>query len=250
MGRETGLQKCGWENDWLYLADDGPLPRVDVPGLGNASPRPVRRIERVFNGTILPEEFQWLRTPYPDRLFSLTGSALRLTGRESVGSWNEQALIARRQEHHAYRAETTLTAFEPDTYQQAAGLTTYYNRHKFHLLAVSRTVEQGRCLMLMSCPGDWPDGRMTFPAAFVPIDDGPIDLAVTVDGARQQFHWRQQGGWQPIGPELDASVISDEGGRGEHASFTGAFVGMIAFDVTGGGRTAEFDRFTYAPEGT
>ncbi|WP_422040778.1 glycoside hydrolase family 43 protein [Roseibium sp.] len=250
MGRETGLQKCVWKNDWLYLADDGPLPQVDVPGLGNASPRPVRKLERVFNGTILPEEFQWLRTPYPDRLFSLTGSALRLTGRESVGSWNEQALIARRQEHHAFRAETTLTAFEPDTYQQAAGLTTYYNRHKFHLLAVSRTEEQGRCLMLMSCPGDWPDGRMTFPAAFVPIDDGPVGLAVTVDGARQQFHWRQQGGWQPIGPELDASVISDEGGRGEHASFTGAFVGMLAFDVTGGGRTAEFDRFTYAPEGT
>ena len=59
--------------------------------------------------------------------------------------------------------------FEPTTYQQAAGLTTYYNRNKFHFAAVSWTEEQGRCLMLMSCPGDWPDGRMQFPAAPVPL---------------------------------------------------------------------------------
>ncbi|WP_420335076.1 glycoside hydrolase family 43 protein [Roseibium sp.] len=250
MGRETGLQKCVWKDDWLFLADDSPLPQVEVTGPGNATLRPPQKLERVFNGTILPEEFQWLRTPYPERLFSLTGTTLRLIGRESIGSWNEQALVARRQEHHRYRAETTLTSFEPDTYQQAAGLTTYYNRHKFHLLAVSRTEELGRCLMLMSCPGDWPDGRMTFPAEFIPIEDGPVDLAVDIDGARQQFYWRQKGDWQPAGPELDASIISDEGGRGEHASFTGAFVGMLAFDITGGGRTAEFERFTYAPEGT
>jgi hypothetical protein len=39
--------------------------------------------------------------------------------------------------------------------------------------------------------------------------------------------------WQAVGPVLDASVISDEGGRGEHASFTGAFTGMAAFDTSG-----------------
>ena len=58
---------------------------------------------------------------------------LRLTGRESLGSWFEQSLVARRQEHHAYTAHTRV-AFDPDTYQQAAGLVTYYNRHKFHAL--------------------------------------------------------------------------------------------------------------------
>jgi len=29
----------------------------------------------------------------------------------------------------------------------------------------------------------------------------------------------------PIGPDLDASVVSDEGGRGERGSFTGALAG-------------------------
>ena len=51
----------------------------------------------------------------------------------------------------------------------------------------------------------------------------------------------------PIGPELDASLISDEGGRGEHASFTGAFVGMFAMELTGQGWTADFLRFDYIP---
>ena len=46
---------------------------------------------------------------------------------------------------------------------------------------------------------------------------------------------------------LDASVISDEGGRGEHGSFTGAFVGMAAFDTSGAGIAADFDHFLYQP---
>jgi xylan 1,4-beta-xylosidase len=42
-------------------------------------------------------------------------------------------------------------------------------------------------------------------------------------------------------------MISDEGGRGEHGSFTGAFVGMFAMDLTGQGREARFRRFGYWP---
>lgn len=252
LGRETGIQKCEWRDDgWLYLADNAPLPALDVPAPTDATPRAPERVERDFTDAELPDEFQWLRTPCPERLFTLTGSALRLIGRESVGSWYEQSLVARRQEHLAYRAETRLENFEPDTYQQAAGLTTYYNRHKFHFACVTWREDLGRCLRILSCPGDWPDGRLAFPGEVVTVADGPVDLTVEVDGASQQFFYRQDGGdWYPLGPPLDASVISDEGGRGEHGSFTGAFVGMLAFDTTGLARTADFTRFLYAPEGT
>lgn len=64
-----------------------------------------------------------------------------------------------------------------------------------------------------------------------------------------QIHWRTDGEWQPAGPILDASLVSDEAGRGEHGSFTCAFVGMAAFDISGLGRPADFDRFSYAGEG-
>ena len=79
------------------------------------------------------------------------------------------------------------------------------------------------------------------------MPDGPVDLAVELTDATQQFSWRAGGEWTPIGPVLDACVISDEGGRGEHASFTGAFVGLLAFDISGRAAPADFAHFSYAP---
>lgn len=248
MGRETAIQRCEWGADgWLRLAGGDPVPRVDVPAPSPSTVRSVRGPVRTrFDGDRLPDDFQWLRTPQPERIFTLTGSALRLIGRESIGSWFEQALVARRQEHHTYRAETTLR-FSPDWFQQAAGLVTYYNRHKFHFLAVTFDEALGRVVTVLSCPGDWPGEKLTFPAVPVAVPgDVPVDLAVEVDGTRQRFFARAGGEWFAVGPELDAGLVSDEGGRGEHASFTGAFVGMACFDVSGGAKTADFERFDYA----
>ena len=181
LGRETAIQKCVWKEDgWLYLEQGGLVPALEVPApAGARAPEPDAPVEYRFDGPTLPDDFQWLRTPYPERLFSLTGGALRLIGRESVGSWFDQSLVARRQQHHAYRAETRLAAFAPDTYQQNAGLTTYYNRSKFHFLAVTHEAALGRVLTTLSCPGDWPDGRLAFPLhPAIPLPDGPVDLAV------------------------------------------------------------------------
>src|SRR5262245_20322289 len=123
LGRETGLQRCVWGDDgWLRLAQGGLIAAVDVPPPTSDAKRVEKDFgRRDFDGDRLPAEFQWLRTPVPERIFSLTGRALRLFGRESIGSWFEQALVARRQEHFSYRAETSLT-FQPADYQQAAGL--------------------------------------------------------------------------------------------------------------------------------
>jgi xylan 1,4-beta-xylosidase len=137
--------------------------------------------------------------------------------------------------------------FAPTTFQQAAGLVHYYNRHKFHFLAVTHDQRVGRCLMVMSCPGNWPDGRLSFPLA-APIalpGEGPVKLAAEIDGAELRFRYIAGDEWQDAGPALDASVISDEGGRGEHGSFTGAFVGMMAFDTSGAGLPADFSCFSY-----
>jgi xylan 1,4-beta-xylosidase len=242
LGRETGLAKCVWRDDWPYLEGGGLVPPLTLQGADRV---PDAVVSRVFDGA-LPPEFQWLRTPEPDRLFTMTGAALRLTGRESLGSWYEQALVARRQEHHAYTAATVLLA-DPPNWQRAAGLTTYYNRHKFHAALLTHEPALGRVLRIVSCQGDWPGEALTF-GAMVSVPDGPIRLEVRVDGAAQQFLWSRPGAAsQPLGGPLDASVISDEGGRGEHANFTGAFVGMLAHDLTGQGWTADFLSFDYAP---
>ena len=110
LGRETAIQRCVWREDgWLYLAHGGLVPALEVEApAGAPAPEPDRPVEYRFDVPALPTDFQWLRTPYPDRLFTLTGDVLRLHGRELIGSWFEQSLVARRQEHHAYRAETRL----------------------------------------------------------------------------------------------------------------------------------------------
>ena len=244
-GRETGIEEVEWRDDWLYLKAGGMVAREVVPAPVDVEPAPRVPVRRHLGGD-LPPEFQWLRTPEPDRIFRMEDNALVLIGRESIGSWFEQALVARRQEDQAYIAETAVE-FTPETYQQAAGLTTYYNRHKFHAALVSDEPGLGRALTLLSCPGDWPNCALTQPAKPVALADGPVELRVTVDRAAQQFWYRQGGDWIAFGPELDASVISDEGGRGEHASFTGAFVGMVAFDTSGRGKEARFTRFDYLP---
>lgn len=244
LGRETGIARCEWREDgWLYLTGNAMVPSDTQPA--DADPLPEAPSETRFDGPALPPEFQWLRTPEPDRIFRLTGQSLRMIGRESLGSWFEQSLVARRQEHHAYRAEACFRA-DPPTWQQAVGLTTYYNRHKFHAALITREAGQ-RCLTLVSCLGDWPGERLTFHGAPVPLPDGEVRLAVEVNGATQQFLLHGAGGWQPVGPALDASIISDEGGRGEHASFTGAFVGLVAHDLTGQGWGADVTFFRYEP---
>jgi xylan 1,4-beta-xylosidase len=249
MGRETALQRCVWGDDgWLRLAHGGPVPALEVEApAGTPAPNADEEVFRRFDGADLPPEFQWLRTPCPERIFRLTGDALRLIGRESIGSWFEQSLVARRQEHARYRAETRITV-SPVDYQHAAGLTTYYNRSKFHFLAVSHDPTIGRSLTIMSCEGDWTQARLTFPLAEpVPVRGDTVDLAVEVDGATQRFFAREAGDWRPVGPELDASLISDEAGRGEHGSFTGAFVGVAAFDISGRAATADVQNFLYRP---
>jgi len=254
LGRETAIQKCVWGADgWLRLAHGGLVPAVDVPSpTGATTEDRADAVVSDFDDGVLPADFQWLRTPEPERLFSLGDRPghIRLFGRESIGSWFEFSLVARRQEDHAFRAETVIE-FAPDTYQQVAGLTYYYNRFKFHALAMSWHETLGRVLVIQSCAGDYPHGRLEFPiGSGISLPEGRIYLAVEVGNNDLQFFWHAEGDedWQAIGPSLDGGVVSDEGGVGEHGSFTGAFVGMFAYDTSGRSRPADFDSFVYRPQ--
>ena len=65
-----------------------------------------------FEGGELPIDFQWLRSPYPDELFSLKARPghLRLHGRETIGSAFRQALVARR---HAEYMLHSMAHYQP-----------------------------------------------------------------------------------------------------------------------------------------
>ena len=131
----------------------------------------------------------------------------------------------------------------------------YYNRHKFHYIGVTWHETHGRILVVISCNGDWPESKLSVPAIDIISVGDSVELGMEVDNANMNFCYREPGSrssknsdWQTIPHTLDASIISDEAGRGEHASFTGAFVGVAAFDITGGALIADFNYFHYAPK--
>ena len=67
---------------------------------------------------------------------------LRRLGREKSHAFR-QALVARRQQSHCFTAETALD-FEPQHFQQMAGLICYYNSSKFHYLYISTDGAAGK----------------------------------------------------------------------------------------------------------
>ena len=138
--------------------------------------------------------------------------------------------------------------FDPEHFQQQAGLVCYYNGHKFHYLFLSRDEEHGRHLGIMSCPGDV--GLNTvYPLQTSPVllpDAGPVYLRASVDRAALQFYWSADGNsWIQVGEVLDYSLLCDEAGKGEGANFTGAFLGMCCQDVAGTAMPADFRFFEY-----
>jgi xylan 1,4-beta-xylosidase len=248
LGRETAIQKMRWDGDgWLRTADGSGLPADEVEGPREVSPDPrLTTIREDFDDAALPLDFQWLRTPWPEELFSLTARPghLRLYGRESIGSHFRQSLVARRQQAHCFTASTRMVA-APRHFQQMAGLVCYYNSAKFHYLYLTADETLGRHLRVLSCLPDAVVADQFTPP--VPVEgDGPIELRADVDEERLRFAFRLgEGPWRWLPQIFDASALSDEATAPGAPNFTGAFVGMACQDLAGTAMPADFDCFEY-----
>lgn len=250
LGRETAIQKMIWgEDDWLRTLDSEGFPAIETPAPAlpthSFPPAPTRED---FNSLQLPINFQWLRTPWPEEIFSLTARPgfLRLFGQETIGSLFRQSLVARRQQSHCFSASTVIE-FEPDHFQQLAGLVCYYNSTKFHYLHLSNDETLGKHLRVMSCVPDLPQADAFTP--LIPIPAGKsVHLRVEVDYERMHFAYRVEGvdhDWRWLPQQFDASILSDECIAPGQAHFTGAFIGMACQDLAGTGKPADFDFFEY-----
>jgi len=247
LGRETAIHRLVWGADgWPRLATGGPVPALEVEA-PSLPPHPFQPAPKRtdFTAPALPIEFQWLRSPFPEELFSLTERPgfLRLHGRESIGSSFRQALVARRQQAHCFGART-LMEFEPQHYQQSAGLVCYYGANKFHYLYVSQDETLGRHLRAMSAlPNGMAADSFTAP---VPVPPGQIHLRVEIDEERLRFAYSLDGAAWIFLPELlDASILSDEAAAPGTPNFTGAFVGLCCQDTAGTRLPADFAWFEY-----
>lgn len=250
LGRETALVAMRWCDDgWLRTQSGEPYPELQTAAPRALGPAPAPAAPReTFTETTLPACFQWLRSPHPEELFSLSERPgyLRLFGRESLGSPFRQALVARRQEAHCYSAQTRLE-FSPHNFQHLAGLTCYYNGSKFFYLFLSKGENGQRELRVWSRLADRQPADAWSEAVAVP-DTGAVELRAEVDFERLYFAYRLPGEAWVWWPEcFDYSGLSDEVKRPGEPAFTGAFVGMACQDLEGAATAADFDYFEYRP---
>jgi xylan 1,4-beta-xylosidase len=235
LGRETAIQRMEWGADgWLRCAEPTPVA---------ANPAPVEALDR-FDGPTLPAAFQWLRTPEPGHIFSLTDRPghLRLFGRETIGSHFEQALVARRQTAFRYDVRT-LVDYEPEHFQQAAGIVAYYNSTKYHFLQITAGDAGEKLIQVLSVLPNGEGQSLMSPAVSAPA--GPVELRAVVDHEALRFAFRAEGAteWTWLPQRFDASILSDEATLAGLPNFTGAFVGMACQDMSGSGHPADFQYF-------
>ena len=254
LGRETAIQNLEYTADgWFRLADGHVLPQLEIrpPALPRAEPAALFEHDD-FDGKRLDPEYQWLRTPWPEEFMSLSERPgwLRLHGMESPGSLYRQALIARRLTALCCRA-TTCVEFQPDNFQQLAGLIVYYNSSKFHYLYLSTQAGIGRHLGVMSCEAEQ-SLDVVCPLGDRPValpETGRVYLRADIDRSNLVFSWSTDGDdWTALDCTLDMRFLSDEYGGDSRIQFTGTFVGLCCNDLSGARRHADFDYFELKSE--
>ncbi len=244
LGRETALQNVVWKEGWPRLASGGqePLDQFQPPPLAPC-PWPVAPARDDFDAETLALEWQSARVAIDDNVASLTARRgyLRLYGRGCITTVFEQSLIARRQRAFHIEASTCMQ-FEPEHFQQMAGLVAFYSTDSFYYLFVTRAAHSNKCLGLMRCE----KGHISYPIEKeYPLDGWEnIYLKLAIRRDRIAFFYSRDGQhWTAAGFEDDASILSDE--HGLPVGFTGNLVGMACQDLAGTRQHADFDWFEY-----
>jgi xylan 1,4-beta-xylosidase len=204
-----------------------------------------------FDDPTLSPHFNSLRVPVDASWASLTERPgfLRLYGRESLNSLHRQSLLARRQQ--ALRCEVeTVVDFEPESFQQMAGLVCYYNTKNHYYLYVTHDEARGRGLGIALADNGIYDEPLSEDIALG--ETRRVFMKAVIDYEKLRFYYALDGkAFRPIGPVLDASKLSDEHATREHTGyatdygFTGSYVGVCVQDLTGKRRHADFDYFIY-----
>lgn len=246
LGRETAIQKCYWTEDgWLRVEGDGPKVQVSAPDLKPSIAEPENDTDD-FESESLKQYWNSLRRPFSESWITLKERPgyLRLKGQESLSSMHHQSLLARRVEDFHLEIETSLD-YQPDTFQQMAGLILYYDTEDYIYLRISHDEDLGKCLgILESRNGEYDellDENIALP------NESVCKLKATIHNQWLQFSYAsEEDEWSSVGEKIDISNLSDEGA--DYIRFTGAFVGICVQDLSGQKKHADFNYFSYKRE--
>ncbi|MCL2559934.1 MAG: glycoside hydrolase family 43 protein [Turicibacter sp.] len=247
LGRESSIQKLEWRDGWPYVVG-GNAPSLLVDGLKMTEvPWEQNYLTKDdFDQEGLNIHFQTLRIPLESDVLTLAERPgyLRLYGRESLISHFTQALVARRWQSLNFEAETKV-AFAPETFQQMAGLTCYYNTMNWTSLHVTWHEEKGRVVDLMTAENGRFDQPIVGKEIVVPEGVYNVYLKVKVEVETYTYFYSFDGEeWNEVAIKLDSYKLSDDFVAGG-GFFTGAFVGIHCQDTSGARLPADFDYFRY-----
>jgi len=250
LGRETAIEEIIWKDDWPMLKTETNLPRIKIP-LPNLEEHSYNAlpIKNDFNSSKLSLIFQSLRIPKSKNWMSLTERPgfLRLKGKESLSSMHTQALLARRLQHTQAEVSTCIE-FEPENFQQMAGLIIYYNTGHYHYLYITKNGTDKLISIISS------NNFVTWEQEERIQITGTkrVVLKATINKQELQFGYNlneTDTNFKNIGNSLDMSLLSDdnvrEGSERYRPAFTGSFVGMCCQDLKTNNKHADFDWFAY-----
>ena len=194
LGRETAIQPMVWGDDgWLRTTDGQGMPQstAEAPALRRADHFRRRRRARRFRRRSSCRSISSGCARRIPTSCSVSPRARDTCGcsvaRRSAVTF-DQSLVARRLQSHCASVATTVE-FEPEHYQQAAGLVCYYNSAKFHYLYVSHDDANGKHLRVMSALPDQVQADV-FTAPIAIRDRAPIELRAEIDFERLYFAYR------------------------------------------------------------
>ncbi len=247
LGRETALQKIEWIDGWPSIVGgkQGSIT-VQAPNLPEKKWEPTYPIKDDFDTNTLNINFQSLRIPLTEDIASLKARKgyLRLYGKESLLSTFTQAFVARRWQAFSFDAATSVE-FSPESFQQMAGLTCYYNTKNWSSIHLTWKENIGRVLDIVAADNFVFSMPLEDQEISVPDDVVTVHLKVEVRVDKYQYLYSFDGNTYHKIPVIFKSYqLSDDYVSGG-GFFTGAFVGMNCIDISGTNKPADFDYFYY-----
>lgn len=237
LARETFLTPVRFEDH------EGVMTPVFNPGIGHLSesqqrpdlpwsPFEAKPVRDEFDSDALALEWNFLRTPY-EKWYAIKDGALSIDLRpEVLDSLVNPSFIARRIQHHQFRA-TTKMEFSSNKSNEVAGISVYRNSTNHWQL-----VKQKKELVLLKTK----KGQTT-EVARVPYSSKDVVLQVEGDNIRVTFKYGpSKDALKLLAENEDLTVVADEVALG----FSGPYVGMYASSKgEKSKKTVSFEWFEY-----
>lgn len=245
LGRETSIQKVEWIDGWPYIVGGKAASQYVLSLNGNDEIKDEKKIQHIeeFDNNEWGIDFQTLRVPLLEGQFSLTEreSHLRLYGMQSLSSRFHKSMLARRWQSLNFESEIKVE-FNPISFQQSAGLTNYYNCDNLTACGISHHEEYGRVLEIFEI-----DATRYHNIIYIPLEsEGSVQIKSVVDGNKYHYEYNDGTGYKVIEHYFSSAKLSDDYIlQQKDAFFTGAFIGMYCYDLTGMKKYADFDVFKY-----